>query len=86
MNKAYEKLMDCCKSVKEKIGEFEPKVAIVLGAGLNAFGERVEKTAVIDYKDIDGFGFYGSGACGKIYFRVCEICAGSRDAGKGTLL
>ena len=55
MNKVYEKLTNCCKSVKEKIGEFRPQIAIVLGTGLNAFGERVEKTAVIDYKDIEGF-------------------------------
>lgn len=52
----YEKLLHCTDIVKEKIGDFKPEIGLVLGTGLNGFGNnkvRVEMT--IPYGDIDGF-------------------------------
>ena len=55
MNPVYEKLLKCTKSVKARIGGFKPQIAIVLGTGLNSYGETVEQFLTLDYKDIDGF-------------------------------
>ena len=33
MNKVYEKLLQCCESVKKKT-DFRPEVALILGSGL----------------------------------------------------
>lgn len=55
MNKAYEKLQNCTRIVREKIGDFTPKIALVLGTGLGGFGEKVEQPIVVDYHEIEGF-------------------------------
>lgn len=55
MNNAYEKLMRCTRIVQEKIGDFKPEIALVLGTGLGGFGSRVEPVTVVDYHDIEGF-------------------------------
>lgn len=56
MNKVYEKLLQCCESVKKKT-DFRPEVALILGSGLGDYaeGEDVRVEAVVDYHDIDGF-------------------------------
>lgn len=54
MNQAYEKLLNCYESCKEKI-DFVPKIALVLGSGLGDFAESIQKEAELDYKDIAGF-------------------------------
>ena len=54
MNKAYEKLTKCHKSVKKKI-DFKPKIALVLGAGLGDYAKEIKVEAALDYKDIEGF-------------------------------
>lgn len=56
MNKVYEKLLQCCESVKKKT-DFRPEVALILGSGLGDYaeGEDVRIEAVVDYHDIDGF-------------------------------
>ena len=54
MNKAYEKLTKCHKSVKKKI-DFKPKIALVLGSGLGDYAKEIKVEAALDYKDIEGF-------------------------------
>lgn len=54
MNKVYEKLENCYKSVREKT-DFVPKVALVLGSGLGKFAEEIEIKARISYDEIEGF-------------------------------
>lgn len=54
MNNAYEKLLKCYNSVKNKT-DFKPKIALVLGSGLGDYGDNIKVEAVIDYHDIDGF-------------------------------
>lgn len=54
MNEAYEKLVKCYESVKEKI-DFKPKIALVLGSGLGDYAEGIKVEEVLDYHDIKGF-------------------------------
>lgn len=54
MNKVYEKLMNCCESVKKRI-DFEPKVALVLGSGLGKFADEIDVVDTISYTEIEGF-------------------------------
>ncbi len=55
MNSDYEKLLKCTEIVKSKIGDFKPKIALVLGSGLGDYGERVDAKIIVNYSDIDGF-------------------------------
>lgn len=50
----YEKLKIAYDAVRKKT-DFVPEVALVLGSGLGAFGERVKKVCEISYSDIEGF-------------------------------
>lgn len=54
MNEAYEKLVKCYESVKEKI-DFKPKIALVLGSGLGDYAEGIKVEKVLDYHEIKGF-------------------------------
>ena len=54
MHKEYERLLKALAAVREKT-DFVPEVGIVLGSGLGAFGEKIEKVAEIAYGDIPGF-------------------------------
>ena len=54
MSKAYEKLMKCVKSVREKT-DFQPEVAIILGSGLGYFADGVKAEKIIPYSEIEGF-------------------------------
>lgn len=54
MNKAYEKLIQCYQSIREKV-PFQPKVALVLGSGLGDYGNTMKVESTIDYADIEGF-------------------------------
>lgn len=49
----FELLQDIVKQIRKKT-DFEPKIAIVLGSGLNSLSEKVDQTAVIPYGDIRG--------------------------------
>jgi len=52
---ANEKLDRCYECVKEKLGGFSPKIALILGSGLGALADEIDVKLTIDYKDIDGF-------------------------------
>ena len=54
MNPVYEKLVNCYKSVREKI-DFVPDVALVLGSGLGDYGKEIKVVQELSYHDIDGF-------------------------------
>lgn len=54
MNKVYEKLQKCYKSIREKT-DFQPKVAIVLGSGLGDYAKDIQVVQEIDYHDIEDF-------------------------------
>lgn len=54
MNKAYEKLTKCYRSVKKKV-DFKPRVALVLGSGLGDYAKEIKVEATLNYKDIEGF-------------------------------
>ena len=54
MHQEYERLLKALEAVREKT-DFVPEVGIVLGSGLGAFGEKIEKVAEIAYGDIPGF-------------------------------
>jgi len=54
MNPVYEKLMNCYKSVREKI-DFKPKVAIILGSGLGDYAKNIDVVSELPYDQIEGF-------------------------------
>lgn len=54
MNPVYEKLLRCRDQIRSRTS-FEPHIALVLGSGLGSYGEKMEITDTIAYKDIDGF-------------------------------
>ena len=41
--------------LKGKIGEFTPKVAIILGSGLSRFSDEIDQRQTIQYSDLAGF-------------------------------
>ena len=41
--------------IKQKIGDKNPKIAIILGSGLGSLGDEIEDKIVISYKDIPNF-------------------------------
>ena len=53
-NPVYDKLRNCCDSIKDKI-PFKPKVALVLGSGLGDYADQLEIQGTIDYHEIEGF-------------------------------
>lgn len=54
MTKAYERLLECYRCVKEKV-DFKPKVALVLGSGLGDYADSIQVEATLDYHEIKGF-------------------------------
>ena len=54
MHKEYARLLKALEAVRQKT-DFVPAVGIVLGSGLGAFGEKIERVAEIAYGDISGF-------------------------------
>lgn len=54
MNKAYERLAACKKSVQSRI-DFVPRVALVLGSGLGAYARNIDVKHQISYDQIPGF-------------------------------
>ena len=54
MEKAYQKLLQCEKNIR-KITDFVPRVALVLGSGLDGYASAMQVEATVDYKDIEGF-------------------------------
>ena len=51
----YAQYQESADSIKSKIGEFIPKVAMVLGSGLGFLGDIVENPTAIPYGEIPHF-------------------------------
>jgi len=47
--------LDAAVAQIRKVTDFEPKVGIVLGSGLNDLADKVDEVATIRYSEIDGF-------------------------------
>lgn len=54
MNPAYEKLVKCYESFREKI-DFKPEIAIVLGSGLGGFADHIKVEKTLPYSELEGF-------------------------------
>lgn len=50
-----EKIDHCYESVKDRLGGFSPKIALVLGSGLGALADEIEVKFTVDFGEIDGF-------------------------------
>lgn len=51
----FEKYVESANYIKEKIGDKNPKIAIILGSGLGVLSDEIENRIIIDYKDIPNF-------------------------------
>ncbi len=54
MNPAYEKLVNCYESIREKIPMI-PKVALVLGSGLGDYANDIKVVSTLPYQEIENF-------------------------------
>ena len=54
MNKVYDKLQTCLKSIRKKT-DFKPEIAIILGSGLGDYAEGIDIKDTVEYFDIEGF-------------------------------
>ena len=55
MSFTMEQYRDSAQAIRQRLGEFVPKVAMVLGSGLGFLGDLVEDPIAVDYKDIPHF-------------------------------
>ena len=55
MQFTMEQYQASANAIREKLGGFVPKVAMVLGSGLGYLGDEVESPIAIDYRDIPHF-------------------------------
>ena len=55
MQFTMEQYKESAQVIREKLGDFVPKVAMVLGSGLGYLGDEVESPIAIDYTDIPHF-------------------------------
>ena len=53
-NAYYDKLIHCVEQVKERIGDFEPRLALTLGSGLGPVAEAMDVRFRVPYGEIDG--------------------------------
>ena len=51
----YEDYEKSANFIKEKMGNYNPKIAIILGSGLGILSEDIEDKITLDYKDIPNF-------------------------------
>jgi len=55
MDYTFAQYQESADYLRSRIGEFSPKVAMVLGSGLGFLGDVVENAIAVDYKDIPWF-------------------------------
>lgn len=51
----FESYRESADFLKERLGDFVPEVAMVLGSGLGFLGDVVERPILVDYHDIPHF-------------------------------
>lgn len=54
MNPAYDKLLNCYKSLQKKV-DFQPEVALILGSGLGDYADTIDIKFTLNYDEIEGF-------------------------------
>ncbi|MGA1137353.1 MAG: hypothetical protein ACO30K_14165, partial [bacterium] len=54
-NSFEKEIKNSSQILKEKIGEFTPKVAIILGSGLSKFSDEIDQLQTIQYSKLEGF-------------------------------
>lgn len=54
-NPVYAEITGYTEPVREKIGGFVPRVAIILGSGLGGFADEITQVGAVEYRDIRGF-------------------------------
>ena len=73
MEFTMEQYQASAKYIREQLGEFIPKVAMVLGSGLGYLGDEVENAIAIDYRDIPHFkASTAPGHKGRLVFGLLE--------------
>ena len=73
MDYTMEQYQASAQAIRERLGAFAPKVAMVLGSGLGYLGDEVETPIAIDYKDIPHFkASTAPGHKGRLVFGVLE--------------
>ena len=55
MQYTFEQYQQSADAIRAKIGDFQPKVAMILGSGLGYMGDIVENAIVVPYKEIPYF-------------------------------
>ena len=61
------------QAIRDRLGDFVPKVAMVLGSGLGYLGDEVENAIAIDYQDIPHFkASTAPGHKGRLVFGILE--------------
>ena len=55
MHYTFEQYQQSADAIRAKIGDFQPKVAMILGSGLGYMGDIVENAIVVPYKEIPHF-------------------------------
>ena len=55
MNYTFAQYQESADYLRKQLGDFSPKVAMVLGSGLGFLGDVVENSIAVDYKDIPWF-------------------------------
>ena len=55
MDYTMDQYRSSAQAIRERLGGFVPKVAMVLGSGLGYLGDEVENPVAIDYRDIPHF-------------------------------
>ena len=55
MHYTFEQYQQSADAIRAKIGQFQPKVAMILGSGLGYMGDIVENAIVVPYKEIPHF-------------------------------
>ena len=73
MNYTYAQYEQSAAYIRERIGSFVPKVAMILGSGLGYLGDEVEQSIAVDYRDIPFFkSSTAPGHKGRLVFGVLE--------------
>ena len=78
MHFTFAQYQESAQFLKHRLGNFQPKVAMVLGSGLGFLGDQVEDPIAIDYHDIPHF--KTSTAPGHKGRLVCGMLDGQRVA------
>ncbi|MCI8437635.1 MAG: purine-nucleoside phosphorylase, partial [Lawsonibacter sp.] len=73
MDYTMEQYRASARAIQDRLGDFVPRAAMVLGSGLGYLGDEVENAIAIDYKDIPHFkASTAPGHKGRLVFGMLE--------------